>query len=186
MQVYNVQINPQEPLSLEETKYFLRVQHFAEDELIKGLVTTAREMIENYTNRIFLQQTWRLVCLEQDIPKSRVLILPRAPFIKVVEHPKVFFTGGEATTITDYKAWHHLDYGYFMCHHHLGDNKTLQVDFLVGYGEKREKSPAAMRHALLLIVANLYQHRGDEPEGPTILTDQIRELLQPYRWVALR
>ena len=50
-----------EPLSLEDAKLFLRVEHDADDERIASLIAAARGEIELATRRVLMTQTWRLV-----------------------------------------------------------------------------------------------------------------------------
>ncbi len=50
-----------EPLSLEETKIFLRVEHNGEDQLIAALIAGARIHIEAQTQTALITQSWRMV-----------------------------------------------------------------------------------------------------------------------------
>lgn len=49
-----------EPISLEEAKLYLRVDHDDEDALIKQLITAAREFCEQYQKRVHGEQTWEV------------------------------------------------------------------------------------------------------------------------------
>ena len=50
-----------EPLSLDETKAFLRVEHSDDDQLIASLVAAARMHVEAQTQLAFITQGWRVV-----------------------------------------------------------------------------------------------------------------------------
>jgi uncharacterized phiE125 gp8 family phage protein len=50
-----------EPLSLEKTKIFLRVEHSDEDQLIAALIAGARIHIEAQTQTALISQSWRMV-----------------------------------------------------------------------------------------------------------------------------
>jgi uncharacterized phiE125 gp8 family phage protein len=50
-----------EPISLEETKTFLRIEHNDEDELIAALIAGARSHIEAQTQTALITQDWRVV-----------------------------------------------------------------------------------------------------------------------------
>lgn len=47
-----------EPVSLEEAKAHLRVEHDADDVLISAQIAAAREWAEGFTGSRFLEQTW--------------------------------------------------------------------------------------------------------------------------------
>lgn len=49
-----------EPVSVTEAKLHLRVDHSQEDDYIAGLITAAREHVEDFCNRSLLTQTWLL------------------------------------------------------------------------------------------------------------------------------
>jgi hypothetical protein len=50
-----------EPLSLDEAKAFLRVEHSDDDEVIAALVSGARGHVESQTRRALITQHWRIV-----------------------------------------------------------------------------------------------------------------------------
>jgi uncharacterized phiE125 gp8 family phage protein len=50
-----------EPLSLEEAKSWLRVDTGDEDQLIQSLIVSARLAVEAATNRLLINQHWRLL-----------------------------------------------------------------------------------------------------------------------------
>ena len=50
-----------EPISLEETKTFLRIEHNDEDQLIAALIAGARSHIEAQTQTALITQDWRVV-----------------------------------------------------------------------------------------------------------------------------
>ena len=50
-----------EPISVEETKIFLRVEHDDEDQLIAALIAGARSHIEVQTHTALITQNWRMV-----------------------------------------------------------------------------------------------------------------------------
>lgn len=65
-----------EPISLEEAKIDLHVEHDDEDALIDALITAAREWCENDTGRALVEQTLRL-SLDRFPCFAQVIELPR-------------------------------------------------------------------------------------------------------------
>lgn len=49
-----------EPVTLVEAKAYARISTSAEDDMILGLITAAREFCETFTNRKFITQSWRM------------------------------------------------------------------------------------------------------------------------------
>lgn len=68
-----------EPVSLTEVKVHLRVDASADDELIKGLITAAREYCEGYEGRAYAIQT---ITQKRD-GFSDIMQLPQSPLISV-------------------------------------------------------------------------------------------------------
>jgi uncharacterized phiE125 gp8 family phage protein len=63
------------PVTVDETKAFLRIDHTAEDALIESLVAAARDVVENYLRRSVCTQTWTLVLDHL----AGIVFLPRPP-----------------------------------------------------------------------------------------------------------
>ena len=70
-----------EPVGLAEMRAHLRVDGPQEDDLIAGLVTAARLMVEAASRRILVAQTWRVVL--DRWPSGRIVHLPLSPLIAV-------------------------------------------------------------------------------------------------------
>src|SRR5512140_1554378 len=49
-----------EPLSLDEAKAFLRVEHSDDDDVIAALIAGSRIHVESQTRRALITQSWRL------------------------------------------------------------------------------------------------------------------------------
>lgn len=79
MSLFLVTAPASEPVSLDEVKLHLRVDSTAEDALIAGLNTSARDYAESFTQRAIPQQTWdyKLCAFPCEI------WLPKAPCISV-------------------------------------------------------------------------------------------------------
>ncbi|MBN6186317.1 phage head-tail connector protein [Aneurinibacillus sp. BA2021] len=63
-----------EPLSLEEAKAHLRVEHDDEDALIQGLIRAAREYCESFQRRAYVSQVWEMYF--QSFPTHAELLRP--------------------------------------------------------------------------------------------------------------
>jgi uncharacterized phiE125 gp8 family phage protein len=64
-----------EPLTLAETKAYLRLDDEAEDALVTTLITAARLHVEGVTGRALMAQSWRLIACPAEATPS----LPSLP-----------------------------------------------------------------------------------------------------------
>jgi uncharacterized phiE125 gp8 family phage protein len=138
-----------EPVTLAEIKTHLRgISHTDHDDLLNGLIKSAREYVETVTNRAMVQRT--LAAYYKDWPENDVFALPISPLISV---SSVKYTTA-AGTVTTYSADNYtvetaLTPGLVM----LGYEKTwptatlhndeypIEITYLAGY-EPNSASPA--------------------------------------------
>jgi uncharacterized phiE125 gp8 family phage protein len=71
-----------EPLTLDEAKAYLRVEHNDEDESIAALITAARLQVEAQTRRALITQCWRLSL--DAWPESGVVSVRPAPLQSLI------------------------------------------------------------------------------------------------------
>jgi uncharacterized phiE125 gp8 family phage protein len=172
-----------EPVSLDEAKAHLRVDHDDEDALIARLVRTARETAERHTGRAFITQGWRL--WRDCWPASRTLEIPRPPLIAVSAVTAYGRSGAEIAVSSDAYI---VDSASVPGRLVLKETASLPVDlaeanaisvaFQAGYGANAADVPAAIRNAILSLVAHLYEARGNAPAEPPA---QVSALLAPFR-----
>lgn len=58
----------------------------------------------------------------------------------------------------------------------------LAVDFAAGYGDTADAVPIAIRHAVLVLAASYYEHRGDDASD--VVPPAVKALLSPFRLVS--
>jgi uncharacterized phiE125 gp8 family phage protein len=150
----------EEPVSLAESKAFLKVDDSAEDGLIATLIGAARLHIEGVTGQALLAQSWRVVL--DAWPEDRQVKLPVSPFISVTE-------------ITAYDgdgAGQEVPLAQFLSEPDrlllpasvagmpvLRERQGIEVDYVAGFGTEPEDVPANIRQALLVLVGYWYEHR---------------------------
>lgn len=172
-----------DPVSLSEAKNHLKVDSADDDTLITALITTARQLAERETKRVFITQQWEMTL---DSASAEIEI-PKPPLISVVSI-KVIKTDGSESVVDSTKydidasenspgriklrsgcSWpSHRGFASFI------------VTFDAGYGDTAEEVPEVIKQAILQIIGHLYDNRGSEelPEG-------INALLFPYRILSL-
>jgi uncharacterized phiE125 gp8 family phage protein len=176
-----------EPLSLDEAKAFLRVEHNDDDETVAALIAGARLHVEAQTRRALITQTWRLV-RDAWPPSGRVAVRP-AP-LQALTAARVYDEDGTAREI-DPQAFV-LDAGASALAFAVWAVPVpgraaagIELDIRVGYGDAAADVPEPLRQAVRLLVAHWYEHRGLVAADAALLPATVAALLAPYRMLSL-
>ena len=166
-----------EPVALADAKAHLKIDTPDEDALLATLITAARARAEWHTGRAFVAQSW---ILRLDAwPYDGVAEIPLPP-LQAVSEVAVHTNNGLRTALPSDAYWvdKASEPGRLILNDPPPDLRSrdcLEIAFTAGFGAA---VPAALREAILQIVADLYTHRGEE-NGTVGLTGQA--LLAPYR-----
>lgn len=178
-----------EPVSLDEAKAHLRVDHDDEDALIARLVKNARETAERHTGRAFIAQSWKLWrdCWPQN--GSGAIEIPKPPLIAVTGVVVTSRSGAETTLSSDAYIVDRASVPGRLVPKEttvfpvdLAEANAIALSFEAGYGASASDVPAAIRTAILNLVAHQYEQRGNAPAQPPAET---LALLAPFRVIAL-
>ena len=176
-----------EPLSLTDVRAHLRIDSTADDRLLAGLVLAAREACESFLDRALIQQTWRLTlddwpavrpapwwdgvrdgAIDAISGTARALSLPKG--LLAVSEIRTFDAAGVPTTFSAANyvvspgrngrvvlvpgaAWPRPA--------RVADG--IEIDFTAGFGAAASDVPQAVRTGLAIVIAHLYENRGDDP-----------------------
>lgn len=162
---------PIEPISLAETKAFLRVDHEADDALIQALIQTARESLESYLSIALIRRSMQFSTSLEEC-SSRVVKLPRWPVISV----DAVIVDGESVSDPD------IDLRKRPSSLVIERGSHVEAEFTAGYGEGADDVPAPLRQALLLLVARHYEKREETLGAMPLMVDA---LTMPYRVIGL-
>lgn len=144
-----------EPLSLEEVKLFLRIEHSAEDALLTTLLKAAREAAEHLLNISCITQTWQH---QLTTAGCNTVILPYGPVASV--------------SVVEVREREDADWSmlspthYTLRNHRLHIPSTalslpeLKITYVAGLASNASDVPASIRYALMQHVAVLYEARG--------------------------
>lgn len=178
-----------EPFSTAEAKAHLRLETTADDTYVDTLVKAAREYTEKLTWRALINQTWELV-LSSGFPSSDFIELPKGSLVSVTS---VTYLDQDGATQTLNAATYEVDTKSPRGRVILKDGEqwpatkdrwnSVTVTYVAGYGAGGAQVPNALKQAMLLLIAQMYEHRVPEVVG-TIAT-QIKfafdALVAPYR-----
>lgn len=160
-----------EPITLAEAKKQSRVEIPDDDDLIADFIATARGLFEDETSRSFIDTAWRLTLPwfpsdsgyhYHNIPGIKV---PRADF-RSVESITYIDTLGVVQTVdpsaysieVGAPGWIWPAYGTTWPAT-MSFPGSVTIDFTVGYGPTAADVPEAVRTAVRLMVAHLYENR---------------------------
>lgn len=175
------------PVGISEVKAHLRLDHAHEDEYLIALIQSAAGFVEEYLGRSLLTQVWRLVW-EKEKPyppqlstglgdiSSAQLAYP--PFRTIISVNRLLPNGSKQPIRRHCLELNHQIPRLVFAESH----EPVEIVYEAGYGEKPTDIPPAIRHAILMFVADFYEHRESESQGPNAIA---RDMLDTYRIVRL-
>ncbi len=196
-----------EPVTLDDLKNHLRLNHDTDNDLLAGLIAAARQSCEQFTGCALITRSYSLYldCWPGKACESwwdglregarlsapSVLVLPHPPLVSVIR----INIYAEDNTATEYPAA-----SYFADNAGIpgrivlksgispptpGRNASgIEIQFRAGYGATPEKIPAALRQGIRQLAAHLYTHRGDEA-ATALATSGAQNMFQPFKRMGL-
>ena len=190
-----------EPVTLAEAKAHLRVDTTTDDAYIGSLITAAREWCEQYLDRTLVHTQWVMRFDRFPPDGTHDIELPRPPMASAGTATAVAlaFTFENGTTSTYSTASYRVDrdgtpgtvktlYGQTWPPH-LQDDNAISVTWWGGYGASGTSVPAAIRHAMLMLVGHWYESRLAAVASGAVPQDVpfgVRSLLDSSKWGAYR
>ncbi len=167
-----------EPVSLEEVKAHLRIDHTDEDVLLAALVTAGRIHLETTLGLSFLTQQWILV-LDQ-WPAQQSVSLPLGP-VQQITAITLYDEDDQASAIDS--SSYALDaisqpsrvvWRASISRPRPGRAYNgIEISLTTGFGSNAVDVPQPLRQAILLLVAHWYENRE-----PVALATEIKEVPQ--------
>ena len=160
------------PLTVSEAKAHLRVDHSVDDTYIESLIKAATDTAERFQNRRYINQTWRMT-MDYFPPKSSVIEIPIGPVSSITSIVYVDEDGNSQTwSASEYQVDTRSTQARIVetPDYYFPDTKTGQINavtitFVVGYGAASSAVPENIKHAIRLIVGDMYNQREDTVIG---------------------
>ena len=173
----------EKPLTSAELKAHLRVLHDLDDTYIDTLQNAAIEEIEIYTDRQLLPATWVLLL---DSFSDEIEITEKLPLVSITS-VKYYDLNNELQTVNadNYTLEKRTNPAILKINPDkdwpstYSKKNAVEITFQSGYADKT-KVPEAIKHAIKLMVGNLYTYR-DDLQKKTGLTTTSEILLAPYK-----
>lgn len=190
-----------EPVTLAEAKAHLRVDASSDDAYIVTLITAAREWVEQYLDRTLVHTQWVMRFDSFPPDGTHDIELPRPPMATAGTATAVVltFTAENGTTSAYSTASYRVDrdgtpgtvkalYGQTWPPH-LRDDNAISVTWWAGYGASGTSVPAAIRHAILMLVGHWYDGSRSGVVMGSISKEVefgVKSLLDSQRWGSYR
>jgi uncharacterized phiE125 gp8 family phage protein len=180
-----------EPVTLDEAKAYLRVEHDDDDDVIAALIAGARVHVEAQTRRALITQSWRLI--RDAWPGNGHLVVLPAP-LQALTAVRVYRLDGSTQTIDPLafvvdtaSAPGRVSFASGAPPAPGRPIGGIEFDIDVGYGDEPADVPADLRQAIRTLVAHWYENRGIIALGESVamLPEQVAALLAPSRVRAL-
>ncbi len=177
-----------EPVTLEETKQFLRQDNDAEDGFITTLITAARLHIEGTTGRALISQSWRVV--RDDWPADGVIELPVSPLIALSSITAYDDQGNPSTLpLAQFQPETKTSPARIFLPSALEGSPVLrrhngiEIDYVAGFGSQPADVPRDLKQALLALVGYWFEHRDAVviAGSGTIVPGGFDRMIAPYR-----
>jgi len=166
-----------EPLTLDETKLYLRIDNTNEDTLISNLITAARITAENWLRRSLITQTWK-IAFDDGIPES--IWLPMGP-VTAVTSVTVVNIDGSSQLMDPSSYWLNAAKNALVMFGALIGFR-IEITYTAGYGDATAV-PQPIKLGMLSHISALYDNRGEN--GDVVLPEQAVGLYRPFREVRL-
>ncbi len=188
-----------EPVTVAEAKAHLRVDVSDDDTYIGTLITAAREWCEQYLDRTLVNTQWVMRFDSFPPDGTQDIELPRPPMSLAGTTTAVSLTftsetgGTQAFSTNSFRVDRNATPGAVKTLYgqtwppHLMDDNAVSVTWWAGYGSAGSSVPAAVRHAILMVVGILYEKRAAAESGSlNEVPFGVKSLLDSHRWGSYR
>lgn len=176
-----------EPVTLAEAKTHLRRDDITDDDTyITNLIKAARRQAEKYSNRVFIDQTWKMYLSE--FPSDQITI--HKAIINSITSIKYYDTNNSLQTITstnyesvieDEDQWPYiLPIDTYDWPDTYDKAKAVIIEFQAGW-EDADAVPEDIKDAIKIMVAEMYEIRQDTLNGSFFKTDFFQNILNKIR-----
>ena len=174
-----------EPISLDQAKSHAKIETNEDDELIITLIEAVRTWAEDTLNRALISQTWTYI-IEDFADK---IPLPRGPAISITQIDYIDTDGNSQTLSSSiYEADVNGIDGFVRRSFNQVWPSTrdvynaITITYVVGFGSTSIAIPKPIIQGMLVMIADLYEHRETYVQGMTIVAVPFAEMLMaPHR-----
>ena len=174
MQIQRLNLSPMELVSVDELKEHMRIDHDAEDALLKSLQRAAYDWVEQFSCRSLLTTQWRYQSLPLKGGSEVQLTLP-FPNLLEVETVRHVFTSTNKEEALEYSIHERNGISYVCL---VSKGVPVEVTYNAGFGPHPTFVPEAFHHAVKVLAAHWFQNREGSNCG---IPDTVEIFLRPYQ-----
>lgn len=162
-------------VSLAEIKAHLRLDHDHENDYLKMLIRVMTNMVQEYTNKSLLTQTWQFLHTRAASHQSheQVIELPHGP-VQEIMSLHYLSPQGKKQKMRRHSVRVDGPVTRVLC---SADYASVEVVYRAGYGEMPHHVPPALRQAIILGVGEMYEKRQNAFHSPDTL---VHALMRPF------
>lgn len=174
MQIQRINLSPMELVTVSELKEHMRIEHDAEDHILKSLQRAAYDWIEQFTGRSLLTTQWKFLSLPL---KGGSEVQQSLPFPNLLEIENIHhvFTASNKEKVYRYMIHQRNGIPYVAL---LSKGVPIEIIYCAGFGPHPNFVPEAFHHVIKVLVAFWYQNREGLSCG---IPDTIDLFLRPYQ-----
>lgn len=165
-----------EPLTLSETKTYLKVDGSDDDTLITNLIATVRHAAQKYLKVSLINQSWKL---SYDSYSPTVVKLPMAPVQSITSVNAI--ARDQSSTLISSNAYYLSAGNQKLIFDTNIVSHIVQIVYLAGYGAAASNVPNPIRQGMLSHIAAIYDGRA----GANVIPAQSKNLYAPYKLLSL-
>ncbi len=174
MQIQRLTVSPLELVSLRELKEHMRIDHDADDDVLKSLQRAAYDWVEQFTSRSLLATQWKFLSLPL---KGGSEIGQSLPFPNLLEVEDVHHVFTSLNKERERRYTIHQRNGVpYICL--VSKGVPVEVLYSAGFGPHPNFVPEAFHHVIKVLVAFWYQNREGLSCG---IPDTVELFLRPYQ-----
>ncbi len=178
-----------EPLTLQEVKNHLRIDHEHEDNLLADTLKAARQFVEFSSHQKCISQTWRQY--ESRASDSCAVTLQVGPVISIAS-VTAFDAEGTPTVLSPetYGLFRGEDPSVLQFSNLMAQSTAsngFEIDIVAGFGDLGIDVPDTLKRAILLLVAHWYEFRGavSPQDQPVSLPAGFETLISQFKRVSI-
>lgn len=163
-----------EPLTLSETKDFLRITHNDDDSRLGDMITASRLLAEQWMKRSLVTQSWKATF---EGPLSGTLRLPMGPVISIASVASI--SDGASSDVSSDAYTHLVGRDAVMFDQYVSGD-FVEITYSCGYGDETQ-TPKPIKIGMLAHIAAMVD--GEITLAP--IPDQVLSYYMPFRELGL-
>jgi len=170
-----------EPITVEELKFWARIDGDEEDGVLTGIIKTARKNVEDYIRQSLIEKT---IEMSLDSWDFNFYELPLSPVLSITSVE----TLNEDDTATTYSSDNYylaagvparlvIKQGVSNPLNTVRDIGGFKITYKAGYSQTEDDLPQAIKDAVKVWATYIYEERNPNPEPPKVVENLLSNFI---------